>query len=324
MKAARSCIVAVLAAFAAVTAPGCAAESSDTETGPASVDSELSAADAIDEDIEGPNVDTQAEPALPAEADDDPFAADPQMEAEAEAEIDNGISGDDAQAAADLANPGVTIQSGAAAPKCKKHITVVATVGVPGASKYRTNGCWTVVITDGAARPQEYRKCSSSNFRVQNHNAPSYAYDDTSPAHPLAAEKRFLASCSAGATGVGWEFMAYRGGWRLLHTRHLRAYFGELYGSSPRDIDSLWYIHGVYRGNARLARRTHVFPMINFGTPRAANLQRRIAAETLKTCRSVRNRGYFGLYNASWREGMAADDPRLRAVERGLNACTRR
>ena len=63
--------------------------------------------------------------------------------------------------------------------------------------------------------------------------------------------------------------------------------------------------------------------MINFGTPRAANLQHRIAAETLKTCRTVRDRGYFGLYNASWRESMAVDDPRLRAVERGLNACTR-
>lgn len=91
----------------------------------------------------------------------------------------------------------------------------------------------------------------------------SASRDAVSPlSHSLSAEKEFLRRCSAGATGDGWEFMAYRSGWRLLGARKLRAYFAELYGSSPTDIDS--------------------------------------------------------------REGMAADDPRLGAVQRGLNACTRR
>jgi hypothetical protein len=310
----------LLAVLVACGVAGCAADTRSTEPGAA----EMSAADEPDEDVAGPAVDTQSEPVLPAEADEDPFAADPQLAAEADAQIDNGIPGDDAEAERNLANPELTIQSGGVLPKCTKRITVISTVGVPGASKFRTNGCWTVIVTDGAARPKDYRKCSTGTFDVQNPKAPSYAYDDTNPLHPLGAEKRFLERCAAGATGVGWEFMAYRGAWRLLHTHHLRAYFAELYGSSPRDIDSLWYVHGVYRGNDRLARRTHVFPMINFGTPRAAKLERRVAAETYKTCRSVRNRGYFGLYNASWREGMPVDDPRLRAVERGLNACTTR
>ncbi len=308
-------VLALTVVALGMSVSACSGESSEELTPPGLDEPE-------EEVISGPDVDTSVEAALPPEADEDPFADDPALEAAADAEIDTGIPAD-----APEADPELDLDLDELAPtaaRCKKHITVIATVGVPGLSKYRTNGCWKVIITDGAALPDKYRKCSTSDFKVHNKKAPSYAYDDTSPSHSLSAEKSFLRRCSSGATGVGWEFMAYRSGWRLLKAPRLRAYFGELYGGSMRDIDSLWYVRGVYRGNAALARHTRVFPMINFGTPKAANLHRRIAAETLKICRTVKNRGFFGLYNASWREGMPIDDPRLRAVQRGLNACTRR
>src|SRR5262245_57457352 len=116
-----------------------------------------------DEDISGPALDTNVEQPLPPEADEDPFAQDPALEAEAEAEIDSGIPGDspEADGMADIDLPEELAPL--AATKCKKHVTVIATVGVPGLSKYRTNGCWKVIITDGAAVPKDYRKCSTSD-----------------------------------------------------------------------------------------------------------------------------------------------------------------
>src|SRR5438105_2070148 len=112
-----------------------------------------------------------------------------------------------------------------AGPTCKKKVTVVFTVGV-GASAVDSlsNGCWAVVDADGAANHQ-FRKCSTSSFVVHNASAPSYAYDDTSPSHPLGQEQTFLAQCSSGASGDGYVYMAYRSGWRLLSAPHVKAYF---------------------------------------------------------------------------------------------------
>src|ERR1051325_724369 len=57
---------------------------------------------------------------------------------------------------------------------CKKKITVIFTVGVPGTSKMKTNGCWTPINADGAAN-KDFRKCSTSSFVVNNAAAPNWA-----------------------------------------------------------------------------------------------------------------------------------------------------
>src|SRR6185437_9812738 len=64
----------------------------------------------------GPTVDTDHPPAPPADAQDEPVPAPP---------------------ATTPANPNMP-------PQCGKHLTVISTVGVPGASKFVTNGCWSV------------------------------------------------------------------------------------------------------------------------------------------------------------------------------------
>jgi hypothetical protein len=204
---------------------------------------------------------------------------------------------------------------------CKKKITVLFTVGVPGTSKMKSNGCWTPIIADGAAN-KDFRKCSTSDFVVGNANAPSWAYDDTNPSHTLSQEQSFLSKCSMGATGDGYEYMAYRSGWRFLSAPRLRAYFAELYGSSPTDIASLWYQPGVYVGNAGLAKHKNVYPMMNFGPPAASKLEAKVGSDALKICKTIPDGGYFGMYNPSWRDGMAANDPRLLALEKALDACT--
>lgn len=89
------------------------------------------------------------------------------------------------------------------------------------------------------------------------------------------------------------------------------------------DIDSHYAAKGVYTGNATLAKRTDVYPMLNFGPPASANLEKKVGSETAKLCATVEDGGYIGLYNASWQSGMAADDVRLLAVEDALNDCTK-
>jgi hypothetical protein len=253
-----------------------------------------------DEVAAGPDVDT-SKPASDADAANDPLPEEP-------------------EAPGTPSSPGVDAGVDAG-PPCKKHLTVIFTVGVPGKSKMKTNGCWTPVIADGAA-VKEFRKCSTSNFVVSNATGTAWAYDDTNPAHPLTQEKNFLASCAGGTTTGGYEYMAYRGGWRLLGAPGLKAYFAELYGSSLTDIDSLYYVSGVYRSNAALAAHKNVYPMMNFGPPKSANLQAKVEAETLKLCKPVADGGYFGAYNASWQDGMEANDARLLAFQRALDSCT--
>jgi hypothetical protein len=187
----------------------------------------------------------------------------------------------------------------------------VFTVGT-GASAVgsHSNGCWTVIDADGAAN-HAYRKCSTSNFVVENGNAASYAYDDTNPTRPLADDQSFLAKCSAGATGTGFEYMAYRGGWRLLTAPHLVAYFAELYSSDQAIADSYSLWQTTISGHT-------VSPMINIGPHDPATIE----GSALKMCNRTPSRGYFGVYNAAWREGMAATDARAVAIAKALNTCT--
>lgn len=206
--------------------------------------------------------------------------------------------------------------------KCAKHLTVIETVGVPGVSKWKTNGCWTIVNADGASKGNDYRKCSTVNFKMTNAGGTSYAYDDTSPSHNLTQEKNYLAECSKGATGDGLEYMAYRGGWRPLAAPRLKAYFAELYGSSTSDMDSLWFKTGVYKNNTTLKKITNVYPMINFGLPKTAAYAKKIENDSYVICKTVKDGGYFGVYNAAWQSTWEADDIRLVALERAINKCT--
>lgn len=210
------------------------------------------------------------------------------------------------------------------AAECGKQLTVIFTVGVPGVSKIKTNGCWKPVITDGAAT-KTFRKCSTTTFKVTNNpTAPNWAYDDTNPTHNATKEQTFFNACSKDATGDGYVFMAYNNGWRVPTAPGVtvKAYFAELYTSTMTDIDSHYAQKGVYTNNTTLSKRTDVYPMINYGPPASAKLEAKVGTETAKLCATVRDGGYFGLYNADWQNSMPADDPRLSAVEKALDDCT--
>src|SRR5262249_40626670 len=114
-------------------------------------------------------------------------------------------------------------------PSCKKTIKVVFSVGT-GSGSARPNGCWSVIDADGSTN-KSFRKCSTSKYEVNNAGAPNYSYDDTNPEHG-GADQPFLHKCAEGATGDGYEFLAFRSGrWRLISAPHLRAFFAELYYS---------------------------------------------------------------------------------------------
>ena len=61
---------------------------------------------------------------------------------------------------------------------------------------------------------------------------------------------------------------------------------------------------------------------VDFEPPASAKLEKKVGAEAAKLCATVKDGGYFGLYNADWQNSMPADDPRLLAVEAALDACT--
>lgn len=199
------------------------------------------------------------------------------------------------------------------APVCKKHLTVVFAVGTgAGSVSSLSNGCWSVTDADGAAN-HSFRKCSTSTFAVVNPSAASYAYDDTNPTRPLSDDQTFLSQCSSGATGEGFEYMAYRGSaWRLLTATHMKAYFAELYSSDSTidDYFSLW---------PKTLSGHDVSPMINIGPKDAAT----IASAATNMCKPLADGGYFGVYNADWQTPMAATDARAKAVATALNNCTK-
>lgn len=239
-----------------------------------------------------------------------------------------GNSGSNAGAAGTSAGAAGSAAAGAAGSAgasavCSKHLTVVFSVGTgASATASLSNGCWTVVDADGSAN-KSFRKCSTSNFTVKNADAPNYAYDDTNPLRPLSQDESYLAECAKGATGDGYEFLAHRGGWRLLHADHLRAYFAELYGDATNDVASLEGVAGVYPDAPEFkAHAGHVFPMINIGPDPAAGLDEKIGAVTKKLCATIPDGGYFGTYVATWDKPMKADDARVKALAHALNVCT--
>jgi hypothetical protein len=212
-------------------------------------------------------------------------------------------------------------EAGPDAPSCKKEIVVLFSVGTgAGSLSTHSNGCWSVVDADGAAN-KSFRKCSTSNHLVKNPSAPNYAYDDTNPNNPLAQDQAFLAECSTGATGDGFEYMAYRGGWRFLGATHLKAYFGELYGDAIDDVDSLWSQSGVYQGNAEIKAHT-AYPMMNIGPSPGAGLEKTIETEGLAICKTLPDHGYFGAYVATWDQPMGPSDARVLAFAKALDDCT--
>ncbi|HEY1958332.1 MAG TPA: hypothetical protein VGH28_22100 [Polyangiaceae bacterium] len=210
----------------------------------------------------------------------------------------------------------------AAAPDpCAKHITVLFAVGTgAGALKSHATSCYTVLDADGAANKQ-FRKCSTSNFAVSNASAPNYAFDDTNPNAPLSEDQNFLQQCAAGATGDGFEYMAYRGSWRLIFpANHLKAFFAELHAGDG-DVDDNW--PSAYVNNAELAKHT-VYPMINIGPTNVSNPAPTIQKDGLAICKTVKDGGYFGVYVGTWNQPMTQNDARIVALANAMNACTKK
>jgi hypothetical protein len=210
-----------------------------------------------------------------------------------------------------------------AAPACGKHITVVFSVGTgAGSLASHTSACWSVVDADGAADKQ-WRKCSTSNFVVGNPSAPNWAFDDSNPNAPLSQDESFLQQCSAGSTGDGFEYLAYRGSWRLMYpATHLKAFFAELY-TGDGAVDDLWSQPGVYSGNSQLAGHT-VYPMINIGpTNPPSNVATVIENGALAMCKTVKDGGMLGVYVGTWNQPMPANDPRILALAKAVDSCTK-
>jgi hypothetical protein len=206
------------------------------------------------------------------------------------------------------------------ASACAKHLTVVFSVGTGAGSLASHSGaCWDVIDADGAADPS-WRKCSTSNYVVKNASAPNWAFDDSNPDAPLAQDQSFLSHCAQGATGIGFEYLAYRGSWRLMFpANHLKAFFAELHASDD-DVDDNW--PGAYVGNAQLANHT-VYPMINIGPRNDASPEAKIQNDGLAICKTVKDGGYFGVYVGTWDQPMPSNDPRILALATALDACTK-
>ena len=210
----------------------------------------------------------------------------------------------------------------AAAPDpCAKHLTVLFAVGTgAGSLKAHATSCYDVLDADGAANKQ-FRKCSTSNWVVGNPSAPSYAFDDTNPNAPLTEDQNFLKQCASGATGVGFEYMAYRGSWRLIFpANHLKAFFAELHAGDG-DVDDNW--PSAYVNNAQLANHT-VYPMINIGPTNVSNPAPTIQKDGLAICKTIKDGGYFGVYVGTWNQPMPQNDPRIVALASALDACTQK
>jgi len=213
------------------------------------------------------------------------------------------------------------IEEAAAVDPCKKHLTILFAVGTgAGALKSHAGACWSVLDADGAAN-KSFRKCSSSTFTVQNASAPSYALDDTNPNVPYSEDANFLDECAKGATGDGYEYMAYRGSWRLVFpANHLRAFFAELHAGDG-DVDDNWPQN--YVNDSQLANHT-VYPMINIGPTNVSNPAPTIKTDGLAICKTIKDGGMFGVYVGTWNQPMGDTDPRIVALASALDSCTKK
>lgn len=204
---------------------------------------------------------------------------------------------------------------------CSKHITVLFSVGTgAGSLASHAGACWSVIDADGAANKQ-WRKCSTSNFVVGNPTAPNWAFDDTNPNAPLGDDQNFIAQCASGATGDGYEYMAYRGAWRLLFPEnHLRAFFAELHAGDG-DVDDNW--PSAYVNNSQLANHT-VYPMFNIGPTNVSNPAPTIKTDGLAICKTIKDGGMFGIYVGTWNQPMSSTDARIVALASALDTCTKK
>jgi predicted alpha-1,6-mannanase (GH76 family) len=206
---------------------------------------------------------------------------------------------------------------------CSKQITVEFSVaiGAGGLAKYadaHANGCWSVLDADPGDPASDFRICSREGAPVQHKDRPNYGYDDTNPEHALSADKADLAACAKGATGIGFEYMAYRGGWRLLPANHLNAYIAELQMGDD-DVDGYW--PGAYVGNRQLEGH-RVYPMINISP---GDAKQKIEEDGPAICRTIDDGGYLGVYVGNWMTTkIPDDDPRIEALGKVLDACTKR
>ncbi len=236
---------------------------------------------------------------------------DPASGPQVEGANDGGTQTAEPDAGSASADAGHPDAAKAAGPACKKHLTVIFAVGTgAGAVASHSNGCWTVVDADGAANTT-FRKCSTSNFVVQNGSAPNFAFDDTNPNAALSSDQTFLTQCSAGATGDGYEYMSYRGSWRLLGAPQVKAYFAELY-STDQTIDDYYTLWPTTLNGHTVS------PMINVGP----NDPTTIHSAALKMCNRVADHGYFGVYNGAYKLGMGPTDARALALVSALDKCT--
>lgn len=204
---------------------------------------------------------------------------------------------------------------------CGKHVVALFAVGTgAGALDSHATECWSVVDADGSAN-KSWRKCSTSTFTVKNAAAANYAFDDTNPNAPLSKDWSFLAECASGATGIGFEYMAYRGSWRLIFpANHLKAFFAELYAGDG-DVADYW--PSAYVGNGQLAKHT-VYPMINIGPTNVASPASTIKKDALAMCKTIKDGGYLGVYVGTWDQPMTKTDARIVALSDALNACTKK
>ena len=226
----------------------------------------------------------------------------------------------DAQATVDVVAVDVAKEA-APVDTCGKHLTVLFAVGTgAGALKSLAGSCWSVLDADGSAN-KSFRKCSTSTFTVSNASAPNWAFDDTNPNASLTQDQDFLKQCSANATGDGFEYMAYRGSWRLLYpATNLRAFFAELYAGDG-DVADYW--PSAYTNNAQLANHT-VYPMINIGPTSVSSPASTIEQVALATCKTIKDGGYFGVYVGTWNQPMSSTDARIVALASALDTCTKK
>ncbi len=221
------------------------------------------------------------------------------------------------------AEPAVHDAAKEAAPvdPCSKHLTVLFAVGTgTSALSSHAGACWSVIDADGAAN-KSWRKCSASNFVVGNPSAPNWAFDDTNPNAALSDDENFIEQCAANSTGDGYEYMAYRGSWRLLFPEtRLRAFFAELHAGDG-DVDDNW--PSAYVNNSQLANHT-VYPMINIGPTNVANPAGIIEKDGLAICKTIKDGGMFGVYVGTWNQPMTDTDPRIVALANALDSCTKK
>ncbi|HEX4515587.1 MAG TPA: hypothetical protein VGH87_07195 [Polyangiaceae bacterium] len=238
-----------------------------------------------------------------------------------DASIDVATSIDvDAEAEPDVRDAAFADTASAVDP-CKKHLTVLFAVGTgTSALKSHAGACWSVLDADGSAN-KSFRKCSTGTWTVTNASAPNWAFDDTNPNAALSQDEDFLKTCASGATGDGFEYMAYRGSWRLLFpATHLRAFFAELYAGDG-DVDDYW--PSKYVSDAQLAKHT-VYPMINIGPTNVASPAGAIKTDGLAMCKTIEDGGYFGVYVGTWDQPMSDSDPRITALASALDTCTKK